>query len=85
MTKAGFFLLSALAAAPLEAQWVNYPTPGLPRLPDGKPNLSAPAPLTAGGKPDLSGLCRYGLAGVRLPGEPGHLASGGEIDIHRST
>ena len=38
------------------AQWLNYPTPGLPRTPDGKPNLSAPAPKQADGKPDLSGL-----------------------------
>src|SRR5678816_1300704 len=38
------------------AQWLNYPTPGVPRLPDGKPNLSAPAPRTADGKPDLSGI-----------------------------
>ena len=30
--------------------------PGIPRLPDGKPNLAAPAPRTADGKPDLSGL-----------------------------
>ena len=26
------------------AQWLNYPAAGIPRLPDGKPNLSAPAP-----------------------------------------
>ena len=45
-----------LPAAALEAQWVNYPTPAIPRLPDGKPNLSAPAPRTADGKPDLSGI-----------------------------
>src|SRR5665213_216068 len=38
------------------AQWLDYPTPGVPRLPDGKPNLTAPAPKTADGKPDLSGL-----------------------------
>jgi len=38
------------------AQWLNQPTPGIPRTPDGKPNLSAPAPRTADGKPDLSGL-----------------------------
>jgi hypothetical protein len=43
-------------AAPLVAQWLNYPTAGIPRLPDGRPNLSAPAPRTADGKPDLSGL-----------------------------
>jgi len=38
------------------AQWTDFPTPGVPRLPDGKPNLSAPAPKTADGKPDLSGV-----------------------------
>lgn len=46
----------AAFAVPLAAQWLNYPTPGLPRTPDGKPNLSAPAPRTADGKPDLSGV-----------------------------
>jgi hypothetical protein len=39
-----------------QAQWLHYPTPGLPRTADGKPDLSAPAPRTADGKPDLSGL-----------------------------
>src|SRR5215471_13974597 len=38
------------------AQWVNYPTPGIPRTANGKPNLKAPAPRTPDGKPDLSGL-----------------------------
>jgi hypothetical protein len=42
--------------APLTAQWLHYPTPGIPRTPDGKPNLSAPAPKTPDGKPDLSGI-----------------------------
>jgi hypothetical protein len=46
----------ALMTAGLEAQWFNYPTPGIPRLADGRPNLSAPAPRTSDGKPDLSGL-----------------------------
>jgi len=40
----------------LFAQWVNVKTPGIPRTPDGKPNLTAPVPRTADGKPDLSGL-----------------------------
>jgi hypothetical protein len=39
----------------LAAQWPSHPTPGVPRLADGKPNLTAPAPRTADGKPDLSG------------------------------
>jgi hypothetical protein len=43
-------------SATIGAQWLNYPAPGIPRLPDGKPNLSAPTPRSADGKPDLSGL-----------------------------
>jgi hypothetical protein len=39
-----------------QAQWLNHRTPGIPRLPDGKPNLAAPTPRTPDGKPDLSGL-----------------------------
>ena len=50
--------LLVLSAAPVTAQWLNYPTPDLPRTTDGKPNLAAPAPRTAEGKPDLSGLWR---------------------------
>lgn len=44
-----------LLVAPLTAQWLNHTTPGIPRLPDGKPNLAAPTPRTADDKPDLSG------------------------------
>jgi len=43
-------------SGPLGAQWLNQRTQGIPRLPDGKPNLAAPAPRTTDGKPDLSGL-----------------------------
>lgn len=46
----------SVLSSPLAAQWLHYPTPGIPRTPDGKPNLSAPAPRTADGKPDFSGL-----------------------------
>lgn len=38
------------------AQWINHPTPGIPRTPDGKPDLNAPAPKLTDGKPDLSGI-----------------------------
>jgi hypothetical protein len=43
-------------ATPSAAQWVNYPTPGIPRTADGRPNLHAPAPRTPDHKPDFSGL-----------------------------
>jgi hypothetical protein len=45
-----------VGTATVDAQWLNLPTPGLPRLPDGKPDLTAPAPRAPDGKPDLSGL-----------------------------
>jgi hypothetical protein len=38
------------------AQWLNYPAPGIPRLSDGKPNLSVPAPKGPDGKPYLDGI-----------------------------
>jgi len=44
------------AVTPFYAQWVTYPTPGMPRTANGKPNLNSPAPRTRDGKPDLSGL-----------------------------
>jgi hypothetical protein len=47
---------TVVLSAPLAAQWLDQPTPGIPRTPDGKPNLAAPAPRTPDGKPDLSGL-----------------------------
>ena len=50
--------IAVLLATLAPAQWLNYPTAGIPRTPDGKPDLSAPAPRTADGKPDISGLWR---------------------------
>jgi len=42
--------------APVQAQWAKVPPSAVPRMPDGKPNLSAPAPRLPDGKPDLSGI-----------------------------
>src|ERR1051326_3658230 len=49
-------VLMTFAAASAHAQWLKYRTPGVPRLPDGKPNLAEAAPRTADRKPDLSGI-----------------------------
>ena len=55
-------------AGPAPAQWLKLPLPGIPRLPDGTPNLTAPAPRTPDGKPDLSAIWHTD-AGQRLVGE----------------
>src|SRR5215471_21677998 len=44
------------AALALGAQWLNTPTTGMPKTPDGKVDLNAPAPKAADGHPDLSGV-----------------------------
>ncbi len=49
-------IVLAVISAPLSAQWLHYPTAGVPKTPSGLPNLGAPAPRTADGKPDLSGI-----------------------------
>ncbi|MEO5925491.1 MAG: hypothetical protein ABIR70_16845 [Bryobacteraceae bacterium] len=48
--------LAALIAASASAQWLNFPTAGIPRTADGKPDLTAPAPKDAKGKPALGGI-----------------------------
>jgi hypothetical protein len=49
-------ILSSLVPAAPAAQWLRYPTAGVPRTRDGQPNLSAPAPRAANGTPDFSGV-----------------------------
>src|SRR5437762_840941 len=43
-------------SAPISAQWLTQPTPGIQPTHDGEPNLPAPATRTADVKPDHSGI-----------------------------
>jgi hypothetical protein len=72
------FFAFALWAVSAPAQWLNYPTPGIPRTPDGKPDLNAPVPKTTDGKPDLTGLWQR----VRGPNQriAGGLAMGPNLE-----
>jgi len=56
VTTAAAGILFCAMPLPLAAQWLHHPSVGVPRTPEGKPNLAAPAPKTPDGKPDLSGI-----------------------------
>ncbi len=56
MVAARTILVFSCCVFSVSAQWIDYPTKGVPRTRDGKPNLTAPAPRARDGKPDLSGI-----------------------------
>ena len=66
MAVARALLVACALSSTLAAQWQGHPTSGIPRLADGKADLTAPAPRTSDGKPDLSGIWNYaGILGLR--------------------
>jgi hypothetical protein len=49
-------VLVLAGSAHVFGQWVKYPTPNVPRLADGQPDLKAAAPRQPDGKPDFIGF-----------------------------
>jgi hypothetical protein len=56
VTAAFVILGTPLASTQLAAQWLKYPTAGVPRKAGGKVDMAAPSPRMANGKPDFSGI-----------------------------
>jgi hypothetical protein len=51
-----FSMFVLTSSAHVFGQWVTYPTPNVPRLANGQPDLKAPAPRQPDGKPDFIGF-----------------------------
>ena len=76
----GFILVTILGVPTLGlAQWLRYPTEGVPRTADGKPDLNAPTPRLPDGKPDLSGLWHAANPNRCVPGTGQFVVCGTEI------
>lgn len=74
------FLVSTAVGSTVAAQWLNYPTPRVPRNPDGAPNLAAPPPRASTGKPDLSGIWEP-IASLNLKQESGAAYASQFVDL----
>jgi len=79
----------AVISPSLSAQWPRFTTAGVPKNPDGTPNLTAAAPRTADGKPDLSGNWLRGdgqlgpAGGGALPGPAPSFSAGPPVTTFR--
>src|SRR5947207_15956290 len=83
-TALGIVLASALSWTAIAfAQWIKYPTAGVPTTPDGRPNLSAPTPQTPDGKPDFSGIWLTGNPNCPRGLDPVSLNCGAELPMGR--
>src|SRR5947207_7603516 len=65
------------------AQWIRYPTAGVPITSDGRPNLSAQTPRTSDGRPDFSAIWLTGNPNCPRGLDPVSLNCGAELPMGR--
>jgi hypothetical protein len=77
-------LALTLSCTSVFAQWLKYPTAGVPRTSNGKFNSAAPAPRTPDGKPDLAGIWLTDSANCGSgSGDPDSFVCGVELPMSR--
>jgi hypothetical protein len=79
-----FALACVFGSVTLFGQWLKYPTAGVPKTADGKPNLSAPAPRMPDGKPDFSGIWLTADTFCGRNQDPESLVCGPELPMGRA-
>jgi hypothetical protein len=85
IVRSAFFAISVSSALGLprtiSAQCLKYPTAGVPRTADGKPNLSGPTPRAPDGKPDFSGIWLTDNTNCARSQDPESLVCGAELPM----